>query len=114
MAFLDTRELREEMDDLEFQSSDDSLGLDGDEQERLEAIRELLDDIGPDAYDGVTLIPEDEFEDHARELAEEIGAIPEDNGWPVYCIDWKWAASELQTDYSTVTFDGTDYYYRGG
>jgi len=119
MANLDTRELAEELEEIEGEldlSYDPESGEsdpDADLIERRDAIRELLEEVDPNG-DGETLIPEDDFEEHARELAEEIGAIPDDAAWPVNCIDWKQAASDLQTDYSTVTFDGTDYYYRGG
>lgn len=38
-------------------------------------------------------------EDYAQELAEELGNIPANAGWPAYCIDWEAAWREL-------TFDG--------
>jgi antirestriction protein len=59
-----------------------------------------------------TLIPENGFEDYARELAEDIGAISSDTGWPATCIDWERAARELQMDYTSVEYDGDTYYYR--
>lgn len=59
-----------------------------------------------------TLIPDGEFEDYARELAEDIGAIDRDAGWPLRCIDWKRAANELRMDYTSITFDGDDYLTR--
>lgn len=59
-----------------------------------------------------SLVPEDEFEDHAREMAESIGAIDPDANWPLNCIDWERAAEELQTDYTSVEYDGATYYYR--
>lgn len=58
------------------------------------------------------LIPEYDFEDYARELAEDIGAISKDYQWPNYCIDWEYAAQELKHDYTTVTIDGEDYLMR--
>ena len=64
-----------------------------------------------DNYDS-TMIREDTFEDYARELAEDIGAMPEGNNWPAYCIDWEWAARELAMDYTSVRFMGTDYLIR--
>ena len=59
-----------------------------------------------------TMIREDAFEDYARELAEDIGAIPSDAGWPACCIDWEQAARELAMDYTSVRFMGDDYYIR--
>ena len=58
------------------------------------------------------MIREDAFEDYARELAEDIGAVPSDVGWPVYCIDWERAARDLAMDYMSVRFMGDDYYIR--
>lgn len=34
-------------------------------------------------------------EDFAQELAEDLGVVPEDAGWPAYCIDWERAARDL-------------------
>ena len=61
---------------------------------------------------GVTLIREDCFEDYARELAEDIGAISKDTSWPATCIDWEQAANELKMDYTEVDFNGVSYYVR--
>jgi hypothetical protein len=90
---------------------------DGDE---LEKLTQLLDETrgygGDHQFEGDwfpgQLIAESDFEDYARELAEDIGAIPDDASWPCTCIDWEKAARELQTDYSSVTYDGTEYLYR--
>jgi len=112
MAYLDTRDLASELEDFDH-FGEDGEGLEPEDIERRDEIRELLEEVDPDGY-GETLIPEEDFEEHARELAEEIGAVADFSAWPCTAIDWKQAASDLQTDYSTVTFDGTDYYYRGG
>jgi hypothetical protein len=118
MAYIDTRDLDKELNELE--SLDDSLdpdGIDGgwldvEDQERLVALRELRHEIGDEWEYGATLIPEDEFQDYAHELAEELGAIDDNAAWPYSCIDWEQAANELSQDYTSVTFDGTDYYVR--
>lgn len=60
----------------------------------------------------VTLIRDSYFEQYARDLAEDIGAIPDDAQWPCTCIDWEQAARELQQDYTTIDFDGVDYWTR--
>ena len=39
-------------------------------------------------------------EEFAREQAEETGDMPNGTHWPMYCIDWEWAARELMMDYS--------------
>ena len=58
------------------------------------------------------LIADYSFEEYAQELADDIGAINSDAGWPNNCIDWERAARELAMDYSMVEFRGTDYYWR--
>jgi antirestriction protein len=60
----------------------------------------------------VTLIRESDFEDYARELAEDIGAISRDAQWPLSFIDWEAAANALRIDYSDIEIDGTTYVYR--
>lgn len=61
---------------------------------------------------GVALIRDTYFEDYARELAEDIGAINRDDGWPAYCIDWAEAARDLQGDYTAIEYDGVTYWAR--
>lgn len=106
--YLDIRELEEELDTLANQGD-----LTGEERERYEALKSLEDQLGglSDDY-GPALIPEHRFVEYAQDFAEEVGAIPDDNQWPVYCIDWERAARELAMDYTLVTFDGTDYLIR--
>lgn len=56
---------------------------------------ELLDGL-QDAYRGHW----DSGADYAQELAEEIGALPQDVAWPVTCINWDhaWREQELGGD----------------
>lgn len=61
--------------------------------------------------DSPTLIADSHFEDYARGYAEEIGAIENDMKWPANHIDWKAAADELQSDYTSVEFDGEENTY---
>lgn len=46
------------------------------------------------------------------QLAEDVGAIPDNLKWPCTCIDWDQAARELKYDYTSADFDGVTYYYR--
>lgn len=90
---------------------------DAEELDGLTAILEELKGYGGDEqwrgdWYPVTLIRDDYFEDYARELAEDIGAIQRDAQWPNNHIDWTAAAEALQTDYSSAEVDGTDYWYR--
>jgi hypothetical protein len=120
MSYLDLRDLADEWQEIEDEIV--ALPLIGRADEWREPFVLLCEQIGccatpadlrsyGDNYEP-TLIPEDEFEDYARELAEDIGAIPAGMGWPLYCIDWERAARELSADYNRVTFRGTDYLIR--
>lgn len=87
------------------------------ELRRLTALLEELEGNGGDeewrgAWYPVTLIRESHFEDYAQELAEDIGAIDRDAGWPLRHIDWEAAADELLIDYTSTEFDGVIYHYR--
>ena len=84
----------------------------------LADLNELLDELrgagGDHKYNGDwypgELIDVDSFTEYAEELATECYDIPDT--WPHRCIDWQQAARELAQDYSLITFNGTDYYYR--
>lgn len=78
----------------------------------LTVIEEINANAGDLAEDGVTLIRDSYFESYARELAEDIGAIKSDLGWPYDYIDWERAADALKQDYSSIDFDGVEYWVR--
>lgn len=81
-----------------------------DEQEELAELEELESEIG-NLRNGETLILERDFEDYARELAEDITGCCE-TSWPFNCIDWEQAAEELAMDYTSVTYQGDEYLIR--
>lgn len=85
-----------------------------DNQDELDALNNLRDEFDHRSWrDGITLIPEDDFEDYARDLAEDIhGDAIRDAQWPFSCIDWGDAADSLRMDYSSVEYEGTTYLYR--
>ena len=80
------------------------------EQEELADLDNLESEI-TDWRHGESMIPESEFEDYARELAEEIGGM-DDAKWPFTCIDWEKAADELKQAYTPVSYQGEDYFVR--
>jgi hypothetical protein len=113
---IDTRDLAERLEELESRDADVYTSipeepLDEDERAELAELQILRNDVS-EFDDGATLIREDDFESYARELAEDIGAIPLDASWPLTCIGWEQAAQELAHDYSTVTYDGEHWFYR--
>lgn len=106
--YMDSRDLQEEINNLQEQEE-----LDTDEQEHLNnllALKKNTEDYGWEY--GILFIREDYFEDYAQELAIDVGAIPSDAPWPMYCIDWEHAARELAMDYDLTEFEGDSYYFR--
>lgn len=84
----------------------------GEELKALEALAKQGEDFAEDWKYGAQLIRDSYFEDYAQELAEEIGAINPNAGWPNNCIDWERAARELQMDYTSIDYDGITYWVR--
>lgn len=78
----------------------------------LKALAEEAAQYAPNWQYGEALIRDSYFKEYAQQLAEDIGAINADATWPNNCIDWDRAVRELQMDYSSVDFDGVDYWIR--
>ena len=108
-----TEELEEAVTDAETALESAQLDFGLDEQTELEELETLEDEIS-DFHHGETMIPEGDFEDYAREYAEELGYMDNKaaSSWPFTCIDWEQAAKELAHDYTTVSYQGEDYYVR--
>lgn len=98
--------------------------------ETLEKLAELCGDLGRmvDATDAEAvaaalealgnettgpLVAEDHFVAYCKDLVSELGYLPEE--LPAFIennIDWDGVAEDLQVDYTSITFDGEDYYIR--
>lgn len=138
---IDSRDVIEAIEDLESQIEDiesqiedldEELnnGYDGDfhnDITRLEAelteLRKELEplttlagqaDGSPDWTYGETLIRDSYFTTYTQELAEDCCEVPDLSDWPLRHMemDWEAAASELQSDYTDVDFDGETYWIR--
>lgn len=60
---------------------------------------------------GTSLIPHEIWVDYVEDLLKDIGDIP--NNLPSYIvIDWESTAENIAVDYTTVTYNGDDYYIR--
>ena len=113
---IDVRDIMARVEELEAAES----VLDAENIAELNGLTAILDDLkgngGDEQWRGdwypTGLIRDSYFEDYARELAEDIGAINRDATWPNNCIDWEYAAEQLQIDYTTTEIEGTDYWYR--
>ena len=120
---IDAEELLELLDELEgmlddpagdpgqVNEGDDEPALDDDQQATLRELRKVREELEAAKDDGA-LIADSYFEDYARQLAEDIGAIDPKAGWPVNQIDWRAAAEALQTDYTSIEIDGCTFWYR--
>jgi len=81
-------------------------------REALAFLNEINDNAADSAADGVVCIADDYFEDYAKELAMDIGAIGKDMAWPLNHIDWEAAAEALQEDYTPVEWAGYTFYVK--
>lgn len=107
---IDSRDVIERISDLE---SEESLG--DVERAELESLRKLASqgaDYAEDWEYGEVLIRGTYFKEYAQQLADDIGAVSADARWPNNHIDWGAAAEELKTDYTSIKFDGVDYWIR--
>ena len=107
---VDSRDVIARIEDLE--SDEDR---DKDEQDELDALIALRDEAAgyaPDWEFGEALIKDSYFEAYTEQLADDIGAIDSNATWPLNCINWDLAASELQLDYTSVEWDGVAYWIR--
>ena len=138
--YLDTRDLQEQIDNLEseiedlneyLEDLDKDLGMCGSDfelltvQDQIEKGKEQLQDLRdelqplldlkaegiPEWDDGATLIPESDWEEYVEDLVKDWGYIPNDVPWWIV-IDWAATADNVAADYSTVDYDGDTYYYR--
>lgn len=115
---IDLRDVIARVEELRELNADQAASEDEDTELRtLEAfLEECKGNGGDELWEGdwypVTLIRDTHFTEYAKELAEDIGAIDSKATWPNNCIDWEFAARELQQDYIEVDFDGMTYYTR--
>ena len=100
---FDSRDLEEELNNKET------------DKERMEAIKELKEETENYGWDhGIYFIPEENWEEYCQDFAYDCGYLDRHNEFSPLesCIDWKKWSDLMAMDYSTVTFEGNDYYYR--
>lgn len=113
-GYIDSSDLitrHAELESLVNEDATDDDDLMAEERAELAELTEIIEEGSgiPDWTYGVVLIPEYQFEDYARELANDIGAIDRDAGWPVDYIDWALAADALKMDYTEIEIRGVTY-----
>lgn len=113
-VFRSVQEVSDRIDelelDLEILTDTDSESL----REKMEEVESELKDL-KEVYEdylrtGNSLIPEDEFEDYAYDLALQVVNGKFLDSWPGNCIDWEQATKELSQDYTEVEILGRTYY----
>lgn len=73
----------------------------------------LFEGVGvADWLHGEAFINEDYFPKYAMQLADDIGAVNTDAGWPNNHIDWDAAADDLKQDYTEVEVEDYTYWAR--
>lgn len=116
---MDSRDIIERINELEALDADTGLNEDGKEElKQLKALADVGEDYCSDWAYGETLIRDEYFEEHTRELIEEcypeVSKALESSSWPMRCLtmDYEQAALELQQDYTSVDFAGSTYWFR--
>lgn len=114
---IDSRDVIEAIAALEaeLEEAEGDRDLEADILEQLDPLRELAEQGKNHVADwqwGEVLVRDSYFEEHAKQLADDIGAIDAKAGWPMMHIDWKAAAIHLQEDYTDLDFDGVTYWAR--
>src|SRR5574343_1100147 len=110
---IDSRDIIARIDYLEYLDEEPPTDDNAEERAELAALRSLAESgYSADWSYGATLIRDSYFEEYAQELAEDIGAIGKDLPWPACHIDWEAAADALKQDYTSVDFDGVEYWVR--
>ena len=109
---IDSRDIIEEIEDLESMLEDKSCGEEDIEMlDELRRVEKEVEGYNSDWKYGVTLIHERYWQSYAMDLAYDTGALQTGQIWPLNCVDWEQAAKELAYDYSIVEIDGEDYYF---
>ena len=86
-----------------------------DDEERIEAIEELIEEVGEDNFEmGVAFIRENYWVEYCEDTAYDFGFLDRQNDSnPLhYHIDWQGWADAVAMDYNQTEFDGDNYYWR--
>lgn len=103
---IDSRDIIERIEELEGQDE-----LEESEKDELQFLKEFENENIPEWSDGAILINSSYWVDYVKEMLEDIGDIPRD--LPHYiAIDWDKTADNISQDYSIITVNVDDWYYR--
>lgn len=108
---IDSRQVIARIEELE--SNEERTEEETAELATLQALAAEASDYAADWRYGATLIRDSYFEGYIREDVEEVRARIDSQDWPPFNrIDWKAVVNERQMDYTSVSFDGVDYWIR--
>lgn len=113
---IDSRDVIERIEELHEIATDESVDQNdrthaNNELAVLQALQDEAEGYAPNWKYGATLIRSSYWVEYAQELCTDIGDVPRD--FPSYLvIDWEATAQNLLVDYTTVDFDGVEYYIR--
>ena len=85
------------------------------DEERIEAIEELIEEVGEDNFEmGVAFIRENYWEQYCEDSAYDFGYLDrQDDSNPFhYHIDWRGRPDAVAMDYNQTEFAGDNYYWR--
>lgn len=83
----------------------------GDELKALESLAEEAEGYADDWKYGATLVRDSYWAEYVEEMLKDCGDLPKDI--PSYIvIDWEATADNIRADYTSVSFDGIDYWVR--
>lgn len=123
MDTLDLQDLATELETLqeEYHALPETERMDADSMTRLVDLQNFADafrsDTGYDLEDMARNEPyavaAEDFQEYAEELAVECGYVPDNDSNPLFrYIDWAAWARDLKLDYTSFTYQGTEYYVR--
>lgn len=106
---IDSRDIIDRIKELQV-TQDDNSDDENEELEYLLKIEEECKDFSDWKY-GETLIRESYWEESVEETTIDCGYIKKDLPWWIE-IDWTKTAENVAQDYTTIDFDGINYYIR--
>lgn len=110
---LDSRDIEERIVELE---NDNNLAEEEKEElKELLSIKEECENYGWEH--GISFISDYYWQDYCEEFAYECGYMDDfrsnnSHNPLTYCVDWEKWASEMKYDYSSITINNRDYYWR--
>lgn len=114
---FDSRDAEQRIEELRESIDSELRFVDLGEEEELEDLlsfkEEAISTFGEQCWDdGITFVADHYFQEYAKQVAEDIGAIDPDARWPLSCIDWEDAAEQLKYDYCEISLGADTYWGR--